>query len=89
MIIQAAVTSSDFKKNYANITKNHLEFLVTPTSITTDAMALQFLQVLSSYYKANHLKDVQIGLKLTGRIVNNHLSSCSMRRFKIVANDHF
>ena len=58
-----------------------------PTSTTTDAMPLQFLQALSSYYKANSLKDVWIGSKLTGRIVNNHLSSCNMHQFKIVAND--
>ena len=35
MIIRAAVTRSDFK----NITKNCLQFLATPTSTTTDAMA--------------------------------------------------
>ena len=35
MIIPAAVTCSDLK----NITKNRLQFLATPTSITTDAMA--------------------------------------------------
>ena len=34
MIIQAAVTRKTF---YANIAKNHLQFLVMPTSTTTDA----------------------------------------------------
>ena len=29
-----------FLKIYANIAKNHLHFVVTPTSTTTDAMAL-------------------------------------------------
>ena len=41
MIIQAAVTRSNFKKIYVNIAKNHLQFLVMPTSTTTDAMALK------------------------------------------------
>ena len=35
MIIRAAVTRSDLK----NIAKNHLQFIATPTSTTTDAMA--------------------------------------------------
>ena len=35
MIIRAAITHSDLK----NIAKNCLQFLATPTSITTDAMA--------------------------------------------------
>ena len=43
MIIQAAVTCSDLKKIYAKIAKNHLQFLVMPTSTITDAMALKFL----------------------------------------------
>ena len=31
-----------FKKIYANIVKNRLQFLAMPTSTTTDAMALNF-----------------------------------------------
>ena len=42
MIIQAAVTHSDFKKIYANIAKNRLQYLATPTGTTTGAMALKF-----------------------------------------------
>ena len=42
MIIQAAVTHNDFKKFTQIFLKNRLEFLVTPTSTTTDAMALKF-----------------------------------------------
>ena len=57
--------SSNTLKIYTNVTKNHLQFLATPTSTTTDAMALKFLQTLSGDYKANFLKDVLIGSKLT------------------------
>ena len=39
MIIRAALTHSDFLKIYTNIAKNLLQFLATPTSTTTDAMA--------------------------------------------------
>ena len=46
MIIRAAVTYSDFKKIYANIAKNRLQFLAMPISTTTDAMALNFFQTL-------------------------------------------
>ena len=42
MIIWAVVSHSDFKKIYTNIAKNHLQCLATPTSTTTDAMALKF-----------------------------------------------
>ena len=56
MIIGAAATRSNFKK-IANVAKNHLQFLVISTSTITGAMALDFLQTLSSYYKANILKD--------------------------------
>ena len=45
MIIRAAVTHSDLKI-CTNIAKKCLEFLATPTSTTTDAMALKF----SRYY---------------------------------------
>ena len=38
MIIRTALT---LLKMYTNITKNHLQFLATPTSTTTDAMALK------------------------------------------------
>ena len=41
MIIQAAVTHNDLKKIYANISKKPFAILVTPTSTTTDAMALK------------------------------------------------
>ena len=41
MIIQVAVTRSDFKKSTQISLKNHLQFLAMPTSITTDAMALK------------------------------------------------
>ena len=42
MIIQAAATHNNFKKNYANIAKNCLQFLATPSSTTADAMALKY-----------------------------------------------
>ena len=42
MIIQTAVTHNNFK-NGMQISKNHLQFLATPTSITADAMALKIL----------------------------------------------
>ena len=42
MIIRAAITHNDFKKIYANIVKNRLQLLATPTSITTDDMVLKF-----------------------------------------------
>ena len=41
MIIWAIETHSNFKKIYTNITKNHLQYLATPTSTTTDVMALK------------------------------------------------
>ena len=41
MIIQAAVTRSDFKKSTQILIKNHLQCLATPTSTTTNAMALK------------------------------------------------
>ena len=50
MIIWAVVTHSDLKKIYTNIAKNHLQILATPTSTTTDAMALKFF---SRYYATN------------------------------------
>ena len=52
MIIQATVTRNS-KKIYANIAKSCLQFLAIPISTTTEAMALKFLQTLSSDYKAN------------------------------------
>ena len=42
MIIRAAVTHSDLKKSVQILLKNHLQFLATPTSTTTDTMALKF-----------------------------------------------
>ena len=42
MIIRAAVTCSDFKKSTQTSLKNRLQFLAMPTSITTDAMVLNF-----------------------------------------------
>ena len=47
------------------ISLNYLQFLATPTSTTTDTMALNLLRTLSGDYKANILKDVQIRSKLT------------------------
>ena len=44
-IIQITVNASDFTKVYANITKDRLQYLVTPTSKITDAMTLEFLCV--------------------------------------------
>ena len=58
MIIRAAVIHSNFKKSMQILLKNRLEFLAMPTSTTTDAMALKFLQTLSSDYKANSSKDL-------------------------------
>ena len=49
MIIRAAVTHSDLKKICAKIIKNCLQFLATPTSETTDAMALNFFQTPFNY----------------------------------------
>ena len=40
MIIRAAVTYDNFKKS-RQILLNHLQFLATPTSTITDAMALK------------------------------------------------
>ena len=51
MIIRAAVTCSNFKKSM-QILLNAI--LVTPTSTTTDAMALK---CFVSYCKANALKE--------------------------------
>ena len=42
MIIEAAVTCSNFKKSTQISLKNRLQFLAIATSITTDAMALNF-----------------------------------------------
>ena len=42
MIIWAVVTRSDLKKSTQISLKNRLQFLATPTSTTTDAMALKF-----------------------------------------------
>ena len=42
MIIWAAVTRSNFKKSMEISLKNRLQFLATPTSTTTNAMALKF-----------------------------------------------
>ena len=42
MIIQAAVTHSDFKKSVQISLKNRLQFLAMPISATTDAMTLKF-----------------------------------------------
>ena len=41
MIIRAAVTCSDLKKSTQISLKNRLQYLATPTSTTTDAMALK------------------------------------------------
>ena len=49
MIIQAAVTHSDFKKSTQILLKNRLQFLAIPTNTTTDAMALKFFQTLCNY----------------------------------------
>ena len=57
MIIQAAVTCSDLKNIYTNIARILFAILVTLTSKTTDALALNFLQTLFRYYKGNSLKD--------------------------------
>ena len=48
MITQAAVTRSDLKKSMQISLKTRLQFLVTPTSATTDAMALKFFRHYSS-----------------------------------------
>ena len=57
MIIWAAVIHNNFKKIYANIAKNHLQYLATPTSITTNFMALKvFAETNFSDYKDNLLK---------------------------------
>ena len=51
MTIQAAVTCSNLKKIYTSIAKKPFAiFSHAYTSTTTDAMALKFLQTLSSYY---------------------------------------
>ena len=42
MIIRAAVTHNNFKKSMQLLLKNCLQFLATPTSKTTDVMALTF-----------------------------------------------
>ena len=42
MIIWTIVTCSDFKKSTQILLKNRLQYLATPTSTTTDAMALIF-----------------------------------------------
>ena len=51
MIIREAVTHSELK-TYTNIDKNRLQFIATPTSATTNAMALKFypdtMQLLTS-----------------------------------------
>ena len=60
MIIQAAVTHSHSTKSMQMLLKNCLQFVVKPTTKTTDAMALKFLQTLSSYCKANTWKDFWI-----------------------------
>ena len=41
MIICAVVTRSDLKKSIQISLENRLQFLATPTSTTTDAMALK------------------------------------------------
>ena len=53
MIIRAAATRSNFKKSMQILLENHLKFLAMPTSTATDAIALKFLETLSSDYKAN------------------------------------
>ena len=58
MIIQATVTHNNFKKSVQISLKTCLQFLATPTSTITDAIALNFLQTLSIDYKANISKDV-------------------------------
>ena len=88
MIIQAAVIRSNLKKSMQILLKNCLEFLATPTSTTTDAMALKFLQTLSSDYKANSSKGFVNQIKID-RIVSNDLSTCNMHQFKIISNFHF
>ena len=50
MIIRAAVTRSDLK----NIAKNRLQFLAMPTSTTTDAMGLKFLNQARASLRPAH-----------------------------------
>ena len=56
MIIWTAVTVT-IKKSTQISLKDCLQFLPTPTSTTTDVMALKFYQTLSSDYEANISKD--------------------------------
>ena len=52
MITQAAVTRSDLKRSTQTLLKNDLQFLATPASTTTDAIALKFFPdtVFSTHY---------------------------------------
>ena len=45
-IIWIAATCSNFKKIYANVSKDPLQFFVMSTRSTTDAMGLNFLLTL-------------------------------------------
>ena len=58
MIILAAVTHSDFEKSSQISLKNHLKFLATSTSTTTDAMALKFCPDTTQLLKTNSVKDL-------------------------------
>ena len=53
-IIGAAVTRSNLKEYYKNFTKDRQQYLVTPTSRTTNAMVLKFFadtNLLSKIYQ--------------------------------------
>ena len=56
MIIQAAVTCSDLKKSTQISLKNRLQFLATPTSTTTDAMAWKIFPDTMQLLKTNSAK---------------------------------
>ena len=58
MIIRAAITHSDFKKSTQISLKNRLQFLATPTSKTTDAMAWNFFPDTMQLLKTNSGKDL-------------------------------
>ena len=54
----SSCNSKRFKKIYANITKNCLQFLAMPTSTTTDAMALKVFLDTMQLLKTNSVKDL-------------------------------
>ena len=81
MIIQAAVSCSDFKKSMQILLKSRLQFLAMPTSTTTDVMSFKFFPDTMQLLKSSQLERFVNQIEIE-RILINDLSSCNTHQLK-------